>query len=360
MSDQHRRNAQRCREKIAQLQKEKSNLVKKSADLQGKINSATQSANRSRNASTIQSKMREIARSSKDLASTEKKVATVEQKIAQEQKKLSRAEESLSKEVQREAKKREQSVATAARQSEQQLQRLNNQVTEHNALHKETIARVDQLSQLPEKIRVVFFAANPLDQNQLRLDEEVRAIQEMIRKSEHRDSVELVSCWAVRPMDVLQAINEHDPGIIHFSGHGSSQDEIIFQNDEGGTKTVSKDAIVQVMRASSSDIKLVFFNTCYSNNQAEAVVEHVDSAIGMNDSIGDKAARVFSSQFYSAIGFGKSIQQAFEQAKALLMMEGIPEEDTPEVFVRDGLDANDIVIVKPHNLDSGSNDGEVV
>ncbi len=29
------------------------------------------------------------------------------------------------------------------------------------------------------------------------------------------------------------------------------------------------------------------------------------------------------------------------------MMEGIGEEDTPELFVRGGLSANDIVIVKP-------------
>lgn len=78
-----------------------------------------------------------------------------------------------------------------------------------------------------------------------------------------------------------------------------------------------------------------------------AVVEHVDAAIGMNTSIGDDAARVFAAQFYSSIGFGLSLEKAFQQAKASLMLEGIDEEDTPELYVKDGLDASEIVIVRP-------------
>ena len=104
---------------------------------------------------------------------------------------------------------------------------------------------------------------------------------------------------------------------------------------------------MQTMMASSEEIRLVFFNTCYSRNQAEAVVDHVEAAIGMNTSIGDEAALTFSSQFYSAIGFGLSVDKAFEQAKTLLMLEGITEEETPELFIHDGLDSKNIVIVKP-------------
>jgi hypothetical protein len=159
--------------------------------------------------------------------------------------------------------------------------------------------------------------------------------------------VDLRSCWAIRPIDVLQAINEFKPTVVHFSGHGSDQDEVVFQDSEGNAKLVSKDAIVQLMKASSGDIRLVFFNTCFSRNQAEAVVAHVEAAIGMKTSIGDSAARAFASQFYSAIGFGLSIKQAFDQARALVMMEGIPEADTPELFLHDGLDAAAMVLVRP-------------
>ena len=190
-------------------------------------------------------------------------------------------------------------------------------------------------------------AANPLDQAQLRLDEEARSIAEMIRKSEHRDSIRLESCWAVRPLDVLQAINQFQPRIIHFSGHGSDQSEIVFQDQHGQAKLVSKEAITQTMAAASGDIRLVFFNTCYSRDQAEAVVRHVPAAIGMNTSIGDDAARIFAAQFYSSLGFGLSVRKAFDQAKAALLLESIPEEHTPELFVAEGIDPGSLFLVKP-------------
>jgi len=110
---------------------------------------------------------------------------------------------------------------------------------------------------------------------------------------------------------VLQAINEINLTIIHFSGHGSNSDEIVFQNHDGTTKLVSKEAIVQTMMISSDCIKLVFFNTCFSYGQSQAVVKHVDAAIGMKASIGDVAAKIFASQFYSSIGFALSVLKAF-------------------------------------------------
>lgn len=138
----------------------------------------------------------------------------------------------------------------------------------------------------------------------------------MIRKSKHRDAVSFETRWATRALDVIQAINEKNPTIIHFSGHGSEDDEIVFQDNQGNAKLVSKEAIVQTMMSTSDEIKLVFFNTCFSYGQAQTMVQHVDAAIGMTTTIGDDAARVFAAQFYSAIGFGLSL-------KKLLNKEGL-------------------------------------
>ncbi|WP_283771185.1 hypothetical protein QQL38_13630 [Pseudomonas syringae] len=33
--------------------------------------------------------------------------------------------------------------------------------------------------------------------------------------------------WAVRPMDVFQAMNELKPTIVHFSGHGTTADTLV-------------------------------------------------------------------------------------------------------------------------------------
>jgi hypothetical protein len=164
----------------------------------------------------------------------------------------------------------------------------------HERLHHIALSTLEKLQRPLESMTVLFLAANPLDQAPLRLDEEVRAIGEMIRRAEHRDALRLESRWAVPPLDVLQAINECRPRMVHFSGHGSAQDEIVFQDNSGNAKLVSKEAIVQTMAAASDDIQLVFFNACYTRGQAEAVVAHVPAAIGMNTAIGDDAARVFA------------------------------------------------------------------
>lgn len=345
--DYYRRQAQQHQQEIARLQREKGAVATRVADAQRKANSAAQSANRASNLSTANSYLRDAQRYQEGVAREQKKIAEIEDKIAREQGRLNDALKNQARDEEREHKDRQREEERRLRESEQRMRQIASKLTHHDVLHQHTLSALDRLAQLPERIVVLFMASNPLDQPQLRLDEEARAIAEMIRKSEHRDAVKLESCWAVRPLDVLQAINEFQPHIIHFSGHGSDQSEIVFQDESGQAKLVSKDAIVQTMAAASSDIQIVFFNTCYSREQAEAVVCHVPAAIGMNTSIGDDAARVFAAQFYSAIGFGLSVKQAFEQGKAAIMLEGIPEIETPELFIGIGVDAASLILVKP-------------
>lgn len=346
-SDYYLRNVQRFQAEIGRLQQEKSREAIKAVDDQKRANASAEAARKATNRSTADSRLREVERYNTSIIQHHKKIAEIEAKIARAQSQLNDAEKQLARARADEDRRRQQAEQMANRVRERNLATIARKLSDHDNLHMATIDAINRLQQLPEKITVLFLAANPLDLQQLRLDEEVRAIGEMIRKAEHRDSVCLESRWAVRPLDVLHAINECQPRIVHFSGHGSEEDEIVFQDNSGHAKLVSKEAIVQTMAAGSDSIQLVFFNTCYSRSQAEAVVQHVPAAIGMNTSIGDTAARVFSAQFYSSIGFGLSVGRAFQQAKAALMLEGIPEESTPELFTADGLLADDLVLVRP-------------
>lgn len=197
-----------------------------------------------------------------------------------------------------------------------------------------------------QKVTVLFLAANALKNAPLQLDAEARAIQDNIRRSEHREAIDFVTRWATEPLDILQAINEVNPQVVHFSGHGSQDDQLVLQGDDGQPKFVSLAAIVQVMLSASDTIRLVFFNICFSDDEAAAVVHYVEAAIGMKTSIGDEAAKVFAAQFYAALGFCKSLQTAFEQARAALMLQGIAEENTPQLYVKAGLDPAQLVVVK--------------
>jgi hypothetical protein len=197
------------------------------------------------------------------------------------------------------------------------------------------------------KIKVLFVSANPDGTLKLKLDEEIREISAKIRASQHRDSVELVSIWAVRPDDLLQSLNEHRPHVVHFSGHGSPSDEIILLDKNGLPKPVAKPALVSLFRTLKDNIRLVVLNACFSRPQAEAISGIVDCTIGMSKEIGDEAAIIFAASLYRAIGFGRSIQDSFDQAKTALMLESIPEETTPELLVQSGVDASEVILVDP-------------
>ncbi|NHM32440.1 hypothetical protein G8761_17880 [Bacillus sp. C11] len=337
----------RKKKELSKLQSDRANETKKIPTQTNKILSAKKAIQRTKSITTIQSKYREIERAESALATINKKIVDIDRKIAKKEAEIMAEEKKLNRENDNEQKKRDAVEKKRIIENEKRMKEVSGMLEKHSKMHQQTIRAVEELKNLPEKITVLFMASNPLDAPPLRLDEEAREIQEMIRKSEHRDSVTFRTRWATRSLDLLQAINEEEPTIIHFSGHGSENDEIVFQDNQGNAKLVSKEAIVQTIMSSSDSIKLIFFNTCFSYGQAQAVTKHVDAAIGMTTSIGDDAARVFAAQFYSAIGFGLSVKKSFEQGKAALMLEGILEKDTPELFVKDGLNAEDLIIVKP-------------
>jgi hypothetical protein len=194
---------------------------------------------------------------------------------------------------------------------------------------------------------ILYLAANPATENGLALDVECSEIEKKIRASNYRDSIKFISKWAVNSDDLIQYFNEFQPNIVHFSGHGSKTWEIILQDDKRQPKPVGKDAILHLFSTMKDNIRLVFLNACFSHSQAEAISKDIDCTIGMRREISDKAAITFAASFYSALGFGKSIQEAFDQGIVSLKLGGIPEQDTPELLVREGIDPKKIILVRP-------------
>src|SRR5262249_53553188 len=174
-----------------------------------------------------------------------------------------------------------------------------------------------------EKVKILFFAANPKGTSKLALDDEAREIKAKIRASEHRDALEGITAWAVRPADLLQLRAQPRPHVVPFSVHGSKAAELVLLDRNGRSKPVSKEALVDLFRALKGDIRVVFLNACFSRPQAKAIVQEIECAVGMGRAVSDQAAITFAASFYRAVGFGCSVQNAFDQAKVALMLEGI-------------------------------------
>lgn len=354
------RRAQEAQKEIVKFQEEKARSSRVIADANRKIADAQQAIARTSNTSTRASKQRDIERAHQVVITAQKRIADLDTKIAKAQQKQADAQRDAQREEERSMEKQQRDAARAAekqrreadkqrRERETRERDVASTLARHESLHQATRMDIESLRKLPENIVVLVLAANPVAANSLRLDEEVRLITTEIRASEYRDVIKLESRWAVRPMDILQALNEIKPTIVHFSGHGTRNGDLVFQGDNDTVKLVSLRAMAETMHATVG-VQLLFLNACFSDAQAQAVVQYIPVAIGMTDAIDDRAARIFAAKFYSAIGFGHSVQRAFLQARAALFLEGMPEEDIAFLVTAPNVDPDEIILVRPPAL----------
>src|SRR5439155_921116 len=147
----------------------------------------------------------------------------------------------------------------------------------------------------------------PLVRMPLALDHEFREIRKKIIGSRHGNGIEIIPHLAATPDDLMQALNEDRPGIVHFSGHGTATNHLVLVDESGQPKFVTKDALKSLFKTLRDDIRVVVLNARYSKDQALAITKHIDCAVGMKREIGDDAAIKFAGAFYRAIGFGRSV-----------------------------------------------------
>jgi hypothetical protein len=204
-----------------------------------------------------------------------------------------------------------------------------------------------------DKVKVLFLASNPLQQSRLALDEEVRTITAQIRSADHRDAIELISAWAVRRDDLQQLLLQHKPHILHFSGHGtrytptvvtppstsiSGRDMAVSGKDqvaqlvlmgEGGKAQPMREApLIHLLGVLKDNLKLVVLSACHSESIAEALAEVMPYTIGMSGAIPDDAAIAFAAAFDRGLGFGRTLQEAFDLGENALMHLQIAEDQT--------------------------------
>jgi hypothetical protein len=184
-----------------------------------------------------------------------------------------------------------------------------------------------------------------------------------------------VTRWAVEPLDLLRELRKLRPTVVHFSGHGGQRvpgeqrpgmppaprrdiaggaaalgsDQrhgLFFQGAGGRAQFVSAQAIEETFGAAGSSVKLVVLSACYSAVQADALLAHIDCVVGMSGSIRDDAARSFAIGFYGGLGERESVAAAYKQGRAAISLGGLPEGERPQLTVRAGVDATQLVLAE--------------
>lgn len=346
-----RRELERHRDRQAKEEAKAARLEREAIRYEEQAARTTSPASRASHLRNAQSRRSDVARA-RDAAARESKA------VADAQKRLHDAEARLAKEIAREdarareAQRRDRERADRARREDERRARDRERERERQieelrrrAEGFETRLHSTARPRVPAVIDVLFIAASPEDQPPLRLDKEVREIQQRVRTSEFRDAVRFHWRPASQVTDLLQALNEVRPHVVHFSGHGT-QDALIFEDADGQAKQLTNSDLGQLLHISSDRIRLALFNSCDSADQAALACDHIDAAIGMDRPVDDHAAKVFAGQFYNALGFGKSLREAFEQAVLQVKLETGARSGEPKLHTAEGIDPRDIVLVR--------------
>ena len=182
-----------------------------------------------------------------------------------------------------------------------------------------------------EPTRILLVAACPIGESQLRLDHEVRAIQDGFQRASAPFSFR--QYLATRPGDLSREVLKFQPQFFHFCGHGM-RGGIILESATGGATIIKLSALTSLFALFADNLYCVVLNCCYSRAQALAIGAHIPFVIGMNDRISDAGAIAFSAAFYEALGEDKDVPFAFGYALSRIQMEGIPEDSIPELFTK--------------------------
>ena len=122
-------------------------------------------------------------------------------------------------------------------------------------------------------MKILILASNP--RKDLNLEGEIRHLQEVIERSRNREYLDVEVGLAVRPEDLQGLFLKHEPDIVHFCGHGAGKPGLVLQDDAGLEKLVSTDALSNLFELCSQWVKCVLLNACYSEVQANAMIQHI-------------------------------------------------------------------------------------
>jgi hypothetical protein len=187
----------------------------------------------------------------------------------------------------------------------------------HEGLQKLTGAR------RRKETRVLCLLASPTDEARLRLEVEHRDLLHVVARATHPFG--LVVHPATRTADIIPVLLHAEPTIVHFAGHGEMDGALLFESHGGTAAPVSIKALASVFE-SLGGLDAVVLNSCYSGRHAEALLAGAGAVLGSRAAIGDDCATAFSRAFYTALGAGRPVNDAYAVACGQLEIDGCPTE----------------------------------
>jgi hypothetical protein len=206
-------------------------------------------------------------------------------------------------------------------------------------------------------LRVLVAVASPHGHSGLNVEAEAAAVGEALAPAQAAGLAQVEILAHARVMALREALRDYRPHVLHFAGHGAVGPDggALVLEDEAGDGVLLSARQLRVMRQrSGADVCLAVLNACLTARDAEAEAFHTQrrallgvgpalvqaglgAVVGMQFSLTDASARLFSRDFYSTVVRLEPVDLAVSRAREALALEaGTHSRDwaTPVLFLR--------------------------
>ena len=207
----------------------------------------------------------------------------------------------------------------------------------------------------PVRVLVVIAAPNGLDQNMVlnsALEEDL--ILAATRAARESAGIEVVFTVGGSLEELESALREHDPHVLHFTGHGIFDPEkdsgrLLMEARDGSPRQVANDEFARLLESGARSLRLVFLSACqsavaprqegYADLAPRLLEAGIPAVVAMQFSVLNSSAMSFGAAFYRGVAAGRPLDEAMVEARRRLAQGGTNSVDfaTPVLFLSDPL-----------------------
>jgi formylglycine-generating enzyme required for sulfatase activity len=199
-----------------------------------------------------------------------------------------------------------------------------------------------------QPLRVLIMISSPQDYPRLDVDQEWTRLQNAVADLERRGLIQIERMQTATLAELQRRLRQQEYHIFHFVGHGGfdeqKSDGVLVLEDELHMGKPASATFLGTLLYDAKTIRLVVLNACEGGRTSHVdpfagaaqglLRQGVPAAVAMQFEITDRAAIIFSHEFYAAIADGLPVDSAVVEArKAIYADQNIFEWGTPVLYL---------------------------
>jgi formylglycine-generating enzyme required for sulfatase activity len=196
-------------------------------------------------------------------------------------------------------------------------------------------------------LRVLVMISGPQDYPRLDVDQEWAKLRESVADLEQRGLLQLERMQSATLRELQRLVRQQDYHIFHFIGHGGfdeqAEDAVLILESEAHKGRPTSATYLGTLLRDEKTIQLVVLNACeggrtslidpFAGAAQGLLRQGVPAVVAMQFEITDRAAIIFSHEFYAAIADGYPVDSAVVEArKAIYADQNVSEWGTPVLY----------------------------